>query len=406
MGSTDRLVFKSGGKVYIPRPSGRAEREGLRRVRCPDPACHRTRSRLTDMVQHIHHEPNCTSRNYLANMDFYHAASNLCDIAIAANNISLLDLIRGLTLDRGQYGHANISIAHVRFRFILKFVSIIWFTNVYDEFFFGKKFINIMFYNSLQRRDDARQPLAAHDGSTTEDSEVEEEEPVDAWTDEDDDDDADYVPPTGDDGEGGPPDHQEEEHIDDPPANEEAILPGGVDRPAQDQPQQQQPQQQQQRQQDLIDLNDFLILPPQQQQAQQQQLPPQNVAAVMDQEGPAIRLFDELVRLEVAAQLTLQQQQQQQLEHERFQQALQQLQTPQQPLVPQQEQIPQQNQQAGGGEQIIAPQMVLQDAKAEQNLLNMFAHMVGQQQQEQRTMFDKQFSAFFDLIGRQGPPPQ
>ena len=37
-----------------------------------------------------------------------------------------------------------------------------------------------MSLNSLQRRDDARQPLAAHDGSTTEDSEEEEEEPVDA----------------------------------------------------------------------------------------------------------------------------------------------------------------------------------------------------------------------------------
>ena len=102
------------------------------------------------------------------------------------------------------------------------------------------------------------------------------------------------------------------------------------------------------------------------------------------------------------------------MDHQRFQQALANQQpVPQQPIepqqqIPQQRQIPQQDQPAGGGGQIIIPRMVIQDANAEQNLLNMFAHIVGQQQQEQRAMFDNQFSAFFDLIGRndQKPPPQ
>ena len=69
--------------------------------------------------------------------------------------------------------------------------------------------------------------------------------------------------------------------------------------------------------------------------------------------------------------------------------------------------MPQQNQQAGGGEKIIVPpQMVMNNANAEQNLINLFAHMVGQQQQDQRSMFENEFSAFFDLVGRKGPPPE
>ena len=93
------------------------------------------------MVDQMQHQPDCNSRNYLPNLDFYHAASRLCDIAFAANNISLLDYIRDLPLNHGQYGVASVNIAHVRFRFITKFVSIVEFIYVYVCIPFVKKLI-------------------------------------------------------------------------------------------------------------------------------------------------------------------------------------------------------------------------------------------------------------------------
>ena len=108
--------------------------------------------------------------------------------------------------------------------------------------------------------------------------------------------------------------------------------------------------------------------------------------------------YQELVRQEAVALLATRQQQQ--LEYQWFQRMV----ANQQPLVPQQPQPPQQIQQAGGQEQIkVAPQMAFNNQNDEQNLMNMFSHIVGQQQQEHK------FSAFFTLIGRPEPnmpPPQ
>ena len=85
-------------------------------------------------------------RNYLPNLDFYHAAHRLCDIALTSNNIGLLELIRDLDLNRGQYGVATVNIPHVRSRFIAKFVSIVGFLYLYILLlFFVKKLIYYYF---------------------------------------------------------------------------------------------------------------------------------------------------------------------------------------------------------------------------------------------------------------------